>query len=320
MKTQELTLLYVFDAIMTEGSITRAADRLSMTQPAVSNAVARMRDIWQDPLFIKKGRQIEPTAFARSLWEQVRDPIYLLSTAVESSAFNPAESRRKFRIAIADMWVDMFWLPLMHKINELAPQVDLYAVPYTFDGVVEQLRSANVDLVLGPLNHHDRSLHSIFLKSSIFKLVMRRDHPLAGKSVSINDFLDARHLLVSQSGDARGVIDSALQQDGLQRRVAMTVNHFSAVPKMLMQSDLIAVVPDVVAGGTQYRSHLWITDPPVNLDPVPVHIIWHTRLDRDPGLAWVRDLLEQTVKAQWIKCSKCDNKEQIDDEDLGTLM
>ena len=76
MKTQELTLLYVFDAIMTEGSVTRAADRLAMTQPAVSNAVSRMRDLWQDQLFVKKGRQIEPTAFARSLWEQVRDPMH----------------------------------------------------------------------------------------------------------------------------------------------------------------------------------------------------------------------------------------------------
>ena len=93
MKSQELTLLYVFDAIMTEASVSRAANRLGMTQPAVSNAISRMRDVWQDPIFIKKGRQIEPTAFALGLWEQVREPVNLLSEAVGSSAFEPARSR-----------------------------------------------------------------------------------------------------------------------------------------------------------------------------------------------------------------------------------
>ncbi|MGC1510197.1 LysR family transcriptional regulator [Ketobacter sp. MCCC 1A13808] len=319
MRSQELTLLYVFDAIMTEGSVTLAANRLSMTQPAVSNAIARMRDHWQDPLFVKKGRQIEPTAFARSLWEQVRDPMHFLSTAVESSVFEPSESRRKFRIAIADMWVDLFWLPLLEKVSQQAPNVDLYAVPYTLGGVVTQLREANVDLVLGPLNQHDSSLRSRFLMSNVFRLVMRRNHPLSGTPVSMADYLAARHLLVSQSGDARGIVDSALQQEGLHRRVAMTVNHFSAVPKLLTHSDLIAVVPEVVAGGTQYRSELWITDPPMAIDPVPVYLIWHTRLDRDPGLTWMRNLLEETVQLQWNKCTRCAQGELHDNEELDTL-
>ncbi len=320
MKSQELTLLYVFDAIMTEGSVTLAADRLAMTQPAVSNAVARMRDVWQDPLFVKKGRQIEPTAFARSLWDQVRDPMHFLSAAVESSVFNPAESRRKFRVAIADMWVDMFWLPLMEKVCEQAPNVDLYAVPYTISGVVDQLREANVDLVLGPLNQHDRSLRSHYLMSSVFKLVMRKTHPLASKPISMEDYLAARHMLVSQSGDAHGFVDSALQRDGLRRRVALTVNHFSAVPKLLTHSDLMAVVPEVVAGGSQYRSELWVTDPPVALDPVPVYLIWHTRLDRDPGLVWMRNLLEETIKSQWSKCTQCVQGKLPEGEDLATLI
>lgn len=320
MKTQELTLLYVFDAIMTEGSVTRAAERLAMTQPAVSNAVARMREVWQDPLFVKKGRQIEPTAFARSLWEQVRDPMFYLSSAVESSVFNPAESRRKFRIAIADMWVDMFWLPLLNQVAEQAPNVDLYAVPYTIGGAVDQLRQANVDLVLGPLNQHDNSLRSRYMISNVLRLIMRNDHPLAGKPVTMEDFLAARHLLVSQSGDAHGFVDSALQQEGLRRRVALTVNHFSAVPKLLTNSDLIAVVPEVVAGGTQYRAQLWVTDPPVALDPIPVYLVWHTRLDRDPGLVWMRNMMEETIKAQWSKCSRCAKGELSEVAELATLM
>lgn len=298
MRNQELTLLYVFDAIMTEMSITRAAARLGMTQPAVSNAVSRMRDIWRDPLFIKKGRQIEPTAFALSLWGQIRDPMYQLSAAVTSSVFEPAESRRKFRIALTDLAVDLFWPALLQEVSSLAPLVDLYAVPFTQVGAVDQLHQASVDLALGPRDARDHSLNSSFLYSDHFKLLMRKRHPLAGRRVSMAKFLSARHLLVSRSGNAEGHVDRALQRDGLSRRVAATVNHFSVVPKLLAESDLIAVVPQLFAENTECRSKLWATDPPVSIDPVSIYLMWHTRLDRDPGLAWLRGVLENVVKRQ----------------------
>ncbi|WP_339677876.1 LysR family transcriptional regulator [uncultured Zhongshania sp.] len=305
MKSQELTLLQVFDAIMTEGSVTRAGQRLAMSQPAVSNAIARMRDIWKDPVFVKKGRQIEPTAFAQSLWAQVRDPMQQLSSALESRGFDPAQSHRQFRIAIADLSVDLYWLPFSCQVAALAPDVDLYAVPYTRMGVIEQLREARIDIGLGPLSQHDRSLRSIPLYQNTYKLVMRKDHPLAGKAITMDDFLAAKHLLVSQSGDPRGNVDQALQRLEKRRRVAMTVNHFSAVPKLLSNSDLIAVVPQMVAGGPQFSSDLWITDPPLDIEPSPVYLVWHTRLDRDLGLIWLRNLLEKVVQEEWAKCSHC---------------
>jgi DNA-binding transcriptional LysR family regulator len=296
MKSQELTLLYVFDIIMTESSVSRAADRLGMTQPAVSNAISRMRDLWHDPVFIKKGRQIEPTAFALSLWEQVREPVNQLSTAVAASAFEPAESRRKFRIALTDVSIDLYWLPLMNEVARLAPSVDLYAVPFNQVGAVNQLREASIDLALGPAGPTDHSLRTRFLFASQFKLVMRKNHPLAGKPVSKKNFLAARHLLVSRSGDAHDYVDRALQSEGLQRRVAVTVNHTAVVPKLLIGSDMIAVVPRRVADSEQFRAELWVTNSPVVIESTPVYLIWHARLDRDPGLIWLRTLLEQTVK------------------------
>lgn len=320
MKNQELNLLFVFDAIMTEGSVTRAADRLAMTQPAVSNAVARMRDIWKDPLFVKKGRQIEPTSFAMSLWEQVRGPMHDLANAVDASAFDPAQSRRKFRIALGDAMVDLFWLPLVCAVSRTAPQVDIYSVPFTLEGAINELREAHVDLAMGPMDHHDRSLRSIWLFESRYVLAMRKDHPLAGKPVSLEDFLAARQLLVTTSGDTTGYMDRALQQQGLKRRVAVTVNHFSAVPKLLTHSDLIAVVPHVVAGGTQFRAELWLSDPPIEVDPTPIYLIWHTRHDRDPALIWMRQLVEQTVREQWNKCTHCIEQAPLNGEDLATLM
>lgn len=298
MKSQELTLLYVFNAIMIEGSVTRAADWLGMTQPAVSNAMARMRVLWRDPLFIKKGRQIEPTAFASSLWEQIRDPLHQLSSAVKSGVFIPAESRRQFRIALTDVSVERLWLPLISEITRQAPLIDVYAVPFTQVGAVDQLREARVDLALGPQGQNDRSLRSSFLFASHFKLVMGADHPLAGKPVNMRDFLAARHLMVSRSGEVQSHVDRVLMQDGLQRRVAVTVNHFSVVPDLLTHSDLLAVVPQRIADSDRFSAGLWVTDCPVAIDATPIYLLWHARMDRDPGLIWLRKLLETIVKEQ----------------------
>lgn len=302
MKNHELTLLYVFDAIMTEGSITRAADRLAMTQPAVSNTVARMRHVWKDPLFIKKGRNIEPTSFAMSLWDQVRSPMFELSNAVQASNFDPSTSHRRFRIAITDAMLALIWQPLVCELERVAPGVDLHAVPYTTESAFGQLREAHVDLAIGMLTEHDNSLRSIWLFDSAYLLAMRNDHPLAGKPVSLEDFVAAKHLMVSLSGDATGFVDISLSQKGLKRRVAVTVNHFPAVPELLRKSNLIASVPEIATNDPGFGEGLWLTDIPVEVDPTSLYLIWHTRHDRDPGLVWMRQMVERVAKAHWACC------------------
>ena len=299
MKNQELTLLYVFDAIMTEGSITRAAERLNMTQPAVSNAVSRMRHAWKDPVFVKKGRQIEPTSYALSLWDQVRGPMHELSRAVTTTGFDPATSRRKFRIALADMMLDLLWPPLVSKLERDAPGIDLHAVPYTLGGAHMQLREAHVDLAIGMLTEHDHSLRSTWLADSGYMLAMREDHPLAGRPISLEAFLDARHLLISLSGDTHGPVDSALDRMGVSRRVAVTVNHFPAIPALLQTSDLITALPDGMMQDEQLRKGLWLTRLPIEVDPISVYLIWHARHDREPGLIWMRSLVEYLIRERW---------------------
>ncbi|MEQ5837218.1 LysR family transcriptional regulator [Marinobacter sp. NFXS9] len=302
MKNQELTLLYVFDAIMTEGSITRAAERLSMTQPAVSNTLSRMRQVWNDPLFIKKGRNIEPTSYALSLWNQVRGPMYELSNAVEATHFEPAESKREFRIAITDAILELIWQPLVCELEKRAPGIDLHAVPYTAETAFGHLREAHVDLAIGLLTEHDHSLRSIWLFDSGYTLAMREDHPLAGHPISVEDFMAARHLLVSMSGEAAGFVDMALMRKGLKRRVAVTVNHFPAVPKLLRTSNMIAAIPEIATNDAGFHDGIWMTDLPVEVDPTSLYLIWHTRHDRDPGVVWMRELVERVTKERWATC------------------
>lgn len=299
MKTQELQLLYIFDAIMTERSVTRAADRLAMTQPAVSNAISRMRQIWSDPLFVRKGRNIEPTSYALSLWDQVGDHMYALTNAVSATQFDPATSKRKFRIAVTDVVVEMIWRQLIELLERDAPGVDIHAVPYTPEGTYDDLRDAHVDLAVGILNQHDHSLRSTWLLENGYVLAMRTDHPLAGRQVTMEEFLDARHLLVTMSGDAHGFVDSYLDQKGQSRRIAATVNHFSTVPQVLRESNLIATVPELISQDCGFVDGLWMGKLPFEVDPTSLYLIWHTRHDRDPGIVWLRNHVERLLQERW---------------------
>ncbi len=299
MKTQELQLLYIFDAIMTERSVTRAAERLAMTQPAVSNAISRMRQIWNDPLFVRKGRNIEPTSYALSLWDQVGNPMYALTNAVSATQFDPASSKRKFRIAATDVIVEMIWRPLIELLEREAPGVDLHAVPYTPDGSYDDLREAHVDLAVGVLNQHDHSLRSTWLFEGGYVLAMREDHPLAGRPITMEEFLSARHLLVSMSGEAHGFVDSHLDQKGQSRRIATTVNHFSIVPQILRDTNLIAAVPELISQDCGFVNGLWMGALPFEIDPTSLYLIWHARHDRDPGIIWMRELIERLLRDRW---------------------
>ncbi|WP_144820912.1 LysR family transcriptional regulator [Marinobacter piscensis] len=299
MKTQELQLLYIFDAIMTERSVTRAAERLAMTQPAVSNAISRMRHIWNDPVFVRKGRNIEPTSYALSLWDQVGGPMFALTNAVSATQFDPGTSKRKFRLAVTDMIVEMVWRPLIKLLEEEAPGVDVHAVPYTPEGTHENLREAHVDLAVGMLNQHDHSLRSTWLFQGGYVLAMREDHPLAGKKITMEEFLEARHLLVTMSGDAHGFVDSYLDQKGLSRRIATTVNHFSIVPQVLRETNLIAAVPELISQDCGFVNGLWMGELPFEVDPTSLYLIWHARHDRDPGVIWMKGHIERLLQQRW---------------------
>ncbi|MDP4547694.1 MAG: LysR family transcriptional regulator [Marinobacter sp.] len=299
MKTQELQLLYIFDAIMTERSVTRAADRLAMTQPAVSNAISRMRQIWNDPVFVRKGRNIEPTSYALSLWDQVGGPMYALTNAVSATQFDPQTSKRKFRLAVTDVIAEMVWRPLVKLLEQEAPGVDVYAVPYTPEGTHDDLREANVDLAVGMLQQHDHSLRSTWLFESGFVLAMREDHPLAGRPITLEEFLEARHLLVTMSGDVHGFVDSYLDQKGQSRRIAATVNQFSIAPELLRETNLIAAVPELISQDCGFVNGLWMSELPFNVDPTSLYLIWHARHDRDPGVIWMRGHLERLLQERW---------------------
>jgi len=296
MHHQEMSLLIIFDAIMTEGSITQAAQRLDLTQPAVSNALSRMRQAWGDELFLKEGRTIVPTLYAQNLWRQIKSPLDHLSQAINMGEFDASSCQRTFRIAAADTIVDKVWTPLRKIIEQQAPHIRVHAVPYTLENASRMLYQAEVDLVIGSLDESCDVIMSEFLYTPCYGLLMRKQHPLLKSGLTLDAFAQADHLLVSLSGDATGPTDEALKQHDMSRNVAMTVNHFYAVPKIIKESDLICMVPTTTVEQAIFDDEVAVLEAPIELTPKPVNAYWHKRQDMDQGAIWLRDIVNGIIK------------------------
>ena len=296
MRPQELNMLVVFDAIMTEGSITRAAESLSMTQPAVSNTVARMRVIWKDELFIRDGRNIKPTLFATNLWTNIQKPLRELSESVDPVIFDPLTSTRTFHVGAADVFIELAWADLRKLVEHEAPGINLYAHPYTISNGTKMLDDSEVDIAIGGLGMIPQStLNTEFLYRSKYICIMRKGHHLCGQPISLDAFTNADHLLVSLSGDPQGFTDHELAKRGLKRRVAMTVNHFSAVVPILLETNLIAVVPSHAVIQGLKEGTISMCKPPIDIDPISISAFWHKRKEGDQGLIWLRNKIHSII-------------------------
>lgn len=296
MRTQELNLLMIFDAIMTENSISRAAERLSLSQPAVSNAVSRMRHIWQDELFLKEGRGIRPTFYARNLWFEIRKPLSELANAIDPQEFVPQTAKRTFRVAVSDSIVHLAWLEMRKLIEEQAPNISLHAYPYQIQKTEHLLVDAEVDLVIGGGFTANNIIQSEYLFDPMFVMITRPEHPLAKPVVTPEEFAAAEHLLVSLSGEASGIIDENLAQLNLTRRIAMIVNHFSCVPEIIRGSDLVAVVPSTTVEKAIFSGELAVAKTPFSIASTGISSFWHKRQEKDLGLCWLRQHLTRIIK------------------------
>ncbi|WP_281629648.1 LysR family transcriptional regulator [Vibrio sp. St2] len=297
MAKTDLNLIVIFDAIMREQSITIAAEQLAMTQPSVSKAVSRMRYAWKDPLFIKHGRGVTPTPYARQLWQEVAEPLNKISHTVSPPKFDPMTSSTQLRVALTDGISSLFWPRLRAIIEDSARAIDLYAVPFQGNGQ-KLLLEAEVDLVLDyyPTTHEQISVQHLY--DNHFTCVMRPDHLLAERTLSLEDFCGADHLLVSLSGDPSGAVDSTLAIKGLQRRVAMTVNSFSGAMDLLEESNLISVLPFTVASKAIEKGRLIQKPMPISVPSPTISVAWHRRNQHNRALKWLINEVEAIISTE----------------------
>lgn len=293
MRTQELKLLVIFDVIMTEKSITLAAERLAMTQPAVSNAVSRMRVLWKDQLFVPDGRKIQPTSYANNFWDKVRDSLRIINQAIEPEEFEAGSAQRTFRVALPDIALDALWPDLRKLFEEKAPGLNLHAVPYTISSTKPVLDAADVDLVIGQSNRSLENICTEHLFDTSYVCVMRKGHPLTNKPLTIEAFSKAEHLLISLSGDISSPVDQTLQQSGLTRRIAITVNSFSSAVPIIKKTDVIAILPTDLIHSHLDSNNIAVFHPPLDIPHSSISMLWHKRQSSDKGLIWLRNQIKR---------------------------
>ena len=300
-RTLDLNLLRVLDAVMSEGSLTRAAAALAMTQPAVSHALKRLHQAVGEELFVRSAHGMKPTPLAEALWPQVRDALSTLRQALAPDSFDPQRDAVQLRMAMADATAAVLAPGLVARIEQSAALVNLRVLPLTTRDPRRLLESGDADLAVGffpetvtgiVASGHGNVLRHARLYETRYVCVMRHGHPLAEAPLTLDAYCSAHHLLVSFSGRAFGYVDQALQGLGRQRRVVLTVNQFFTAGRVVAQSDLLTVLPEGFLEATGYGPQLLTRELPLALGPVTVEMLWHLRHDTTPSHHWLRQQVQ----------------------------
>ena len=308
-RTLDLNLLRVFDEVMAERNLTRAAHNLSMTQPAVSNALRRLRELVGDDLVRRAGYGVEPTPRAVMLWPTVRESLAQLQKALAPGHFNPASTAHHFVLAMADATAAKIMPGLVQRMAQEAPMVSLRVLPLTTRDPRTLLENSDVDLAIGHfpgvmaelaaphLQEHVPPFQARRLYETDYVVVMRHNHPLASRDLSLDEFCAAQHLLVSFSGRPWGFVDEALATLSRRRRVVLTVNQFFTAGRVVANSDLITVLPKHLMVSTGMTDALVWRELPFQLPAVHLDMLWHERDGRSPAHRWLRKNLENMAES-----------------------
>jgi len=290
----DLNLLVAFDAIMVERSVTRAGARIGRTQSAMSAALARLRTLLQDELFIRGPSGLQPTPRALDLAGPLGRALADIQRTLDfTQAFDPRSSTLAFNLGLSEHPAFVLLPHLVERLAATAPAVSLHIRSYVSrDEARAMLDGGEVDLAIGvpPARATGRTLTRPLFEER-FVCIMRKGHPAANRPLDMATFLGLSHLLVSPENDHFGYVDSALSKLGLKRRLALTLPQLYAAPPLIARSDLIATVMAGVVSASGYAADLEVRAPPIDLEPVPFVIAWHRRNDVHPAQCWLREVI-----------------------------
>jgi len=294
----DLSLLVVLVVLLEERSVTRAARRLGRSQPAVSRALQRLRDLLDDPLFVREGVGLEPTPRALSLREPLGRALQALDRQVLSPlAFDPATDERELRILVADYAEGMLLPRALAELSRQAPGIRVVLQSSPTGWSIADVLASEAHLAVSPVRSGGALLRTVSVGREAFAVLLRRGHPVAS-SLDLATYAAQRHLLVAPSGTPGGVVDRVLEQHGFARHVAVRTRHFHTAPELLAHSDLIATLPRRFAERAAARHDLVVLEPPVDIPGFDLRVAWHERWQHDPGHRWVRDLLKGSLREQ----------------------
>ncbi len=292
LRDLDLNLLVVFNQLLLDRSVSVAADKLGLTQPAISNALKRLRTVLNDELFLRTSRGMEPTPYALHLAEPVVYALNTLQSAlIHRDSFDPASSQRTFNLAMTDIGEIYFMPPLMEALAKRAPGIRINTVRPHRGNLKEDMESGTVDLAAGPLP----DLQTGFFQRRLFRhryvCMFRKGHPAATSPMSLQQFTELEHVGVVPENTGHTDVDGLLDKAGIKRLIRLKVPHFIAVGPILQTTDLIATVPQRFAERVQDAFGLETSPHPARLPDIAINLFWHAKFNRDPASLWLRQLL-----------------------------
>ena len=295
LKDVDLNLLVVMQQMFKARSVSRVAEQLGLSQPAVSNALARLRKLLGDPLFVRTPAGMLPTPFAQQFAAPLAQALATLHAALNQRAeFAPAHSERVFTIGMTDIG-EIYFLPtLMDALARAAPGVSVSTVRNTAVNLKEEMEAGHVDLAIGLLPQLKSGFFQRRLFTQRYVCLFRKGHALDKRRVSLREFSAAEHVVVVSPGTGHGKVDEVLERAGIRRTVRLTVPHFVAVGHILRHTDMVATVPERLAQalvepfGLAYSAH------PATVPQIAIKVFWHAKVHKDAASQWLRTLVFET--------------------------
>ncbi|MBR1120351.1 LysR family transcriptional regulator [Bradyrhizobium lablabi] len=290
LNSLDLNLLVALDALLKEASVSRAAMRIGLSQPAASHALQRLRDLLRDPLLVRNGARMELTPRAQALRGPLAQALDQVRGLFEPDAFDAASSERHFRLMMPDLAVELLVPPLMEKVTKIAPNVTIDVVPWRGPAIFTAEFARTIDLVIS-IGDAFKGFHRQRLYTDSDALAVRRGHPVGARLKKREAFLKARHVAVIIRGQSQDLIDMWLRSKGIERRIALVVPGYIEALHVAARTDLVAFVPRRLIGALSKQLSLATVDPPLDPGIDEQYMFYPTRAQMDPGSIWLRNIM-----------------------------
>jgi DNA-binding transcriptional LysR family regulator len=289
----DLNLLVALDALLLEGNVSRAAMRVGLSQPAMSHALQRLRDMLGDPLLVRTGARMELTPRAQALRGPLSQALDQVRGLFISDEFDAPSSERRFRLMMPDLAVELLMPPLMAKVSVSAPNVRLDVVPWRGPAIFPAEFARTIDLVIS-IGNAFKGFHRQLLYTDRDALAVRRGHPAGIKLSKRDAFLKARHIAVVIRGNNEDLIDTWLRTKNIERTISLTVPGYIEALHVVARTDLVAFVPGRLIAALAKPLSLAAVTPPIDPGIDEQYMFYPTRAQFDPGSIWLRKLMLQT--------------------------
>ncbi|RFP08881.1 MULTISPECIES: LysR family transcriptional regulator [unclassified Duganella] len=292
----DLNLFIVFEAIYAEGSITRASLKMNLTQPAISHALNRLRQLFDDPLFERQGHVMVPTPLARSIIDPVRQSLRGFEVTLNGAErFDATTSERTFSLALRDVLEASVLPPLMARVASDAPTVGLNTLQVGRRELESELAAGTLDAAIDILLPLSNDIRRTLLATDQTVVLVRRDHPLVRGALDLDAYLKLEHIQTSSRRRGPGLEDFELSRMGLQRRVRLRCQHYFAACRAVSQTDLALTMPERLARVVNQQFGNQILPFPLTMPSLDIYLYWHANIDNDPASVWLREQVKQAM-------------------------